>query len=704
MASIMSDQPKNPCKGVVDAPTGLDAVIRLALAKAPDDRYPNAAAFGRDLVAAASGSGHVSAVDTLQARGRKRLLVRGLVAAIAGGLLLVGAAWGVARAGKLGPDALREGLLSLHAQAGALRGPDAPPLSELAERLDALEAQRAALLARATEEARAQPTGDQRRRLTALRAAHLLAAGDVEAAEALAAELADAADAEALAVRGGLAASRDGDAKAAARDLTRALARGVAWPEVRLWRLRARARAGLKGKSQAEDALADLDAAASISGGADRLQAEGLDVLRVEALLELDRLEEATAALAALGDRAPAGVRWQVALTHVEPVLETDPDAALALVKDLPPADEPAPAALAHSKRCDALLSTLVAEQVLDDDQRDRSTVLIRLRSHLTPGRPFPARVRAGLIKHTADFNAASTRLPVLELAAAFTAAVPDDFEAQKQVGQIALWLRKRAGCLILIPSLRRAVALAEDPEERLELEIVLLRNLTTAAVTSGGDPDDARAALDLAKVVLGHATDDHSRSWVHACRGRVHAFLGDLPAAKRELDAALDLREEVNFLLWRAKVLSGMRGHEDVAFKDAFAFVLSQSTASMQCDDAMAIAYDLGLRLGRLEQARRAIEWNLSMRPYHAGWQVRLALLRLDAGDAAAAREGLTAAARYFRERGGQVDRSVALDLAEQAERIRESVQTPAGRGQLAKLVEALDVERSKHPTRRGP
>jgi serine/threonine-protein kinase len=35
MASIMSDQPKNPCKGVVDAPTGLDAVIRLALAKAP---------------------------------------------------------------------------------------------------------------------------------------------------------------------------------------------------------------------------------------------------------------------------------------------------------------------------------------------------------------------------------------------------------------------------------------------------------------------------------------------------------------------------------------------------------------------------------------------------------------------------------------------------------------------------------------------
>ena len=116
------------------------AVVLRALALDPDERYPSAAAFARDLVATASGSRTTAASRLDRARHRRR----GLGLTLVGALVLLGAAGSLAlqrsRAAaerEAERDALQRALEELTRADGPLAAED-EALADLRARAEAL--------------------------------------------------------------------------------------------------------------------------------------------------------------------------------------------------------------------------------------------------------------------------------------------------------------------------------------------------------------------------------------------------------------------------------------------------------------------------------------------------------------------------------------------------------------------------------------
>jgi tetratricopeptide (TPR) repeat protein len=349
-------------------------------------------------------------------------------------------------------------------------------------------------------------------------------------------------------------------------------------------------------------------------------------------------------------------------------------------------------------------MAPILERSRLDPAERLLLADLTRLLTRLTP-RGLPPHVRRGLLKHTADFNAASTHDDVLSLGAALAEACPDDLEVQRRVGQVAVGVKSRKSTLILLPALRRAAALEPDPGERLLLQAWVIRCLANAAVHDGGDPDDAREVLSLAKRALPRLQGD-PLGWVLASRARAHLYLGDPGAAVRDLDEAVQVSREALFLWWRAEALTALGERPAQSFDDASSYLQRQVSGNLYADAAMVLVYDQGLPQGQTERVREALEVNLRLRPRHAGWHVRLAALQVDAGNWEAARQSLAAAALWFS--GGTAAQrltpkpDLAARCAELGRRLRErSVEAAAD---LSAFVAELDAQRAQDPNRIEP
>ncbi len=681
MRKILEEEPP-PLPDDGSLPPGLDAAIAMAMAKAPADRYPDAAALARELVSVASGSGVSAAALRLQRRGRskRRLVIALALAALAGlGTWL------------------------------ALRPPPPPSAAELEERADALGREAWELLTRpgplaaeaaaveallaqaqelAADRARAEAAGetvpagdldaaaDRARAVAGLLA---LARGDFAAAQQTAAELRTDGPAPS-ALRGAVAAvDSAGSPSDALRHLERAAARGAARRELLAWRVEARVRAGLSTRTDAEQALAELD---QLAGGANDVNALPAAVrsLRVEVLLALERPDEAQAALEQLAD-APLALRWRVGLRRAKLALGPAIETARAALSGLP-----APGALLAAERAKLAEQALAEARPLVTGLKGRQLTppralhLLAIARLVRPEAPLPPDVVAPLVKHVSGvtgFGDSKAALALAELC-------PDDYEVQRTVGLMSQQsvppdVRRR-----MLECCYRAVELTDDPREKRELEY----GMCQVAAMLG----DLPACAALAERLLPQLDDSQQRAAVYAARAtaalrartQFENALADVNEALALHDLGLEFRPiKVSLLV----ALKRDEAYDEVV--DWFRFSAGKDSPDLP---EMTTVIWKGFRAD--EVSREAIYDALSKacpwRPAWWHWRIRLSWLALEhTGDPARARAPLLEAIALLQEGTGPAKHLPVLTQAEAA--------LSAGDGEgalalLAPLVDALD------------
>ncbi len=686
----------------------LPAVVAMAMAKSPADRYPTAAAFARDLAALIAGA-DTSAADQARARHTRRALAAGAAALLLAAIALAGVLWVRRAPERLAPAELEQRAGELERAARALLE-GAAPLADDQAAVDALERELAELRRLAPEPAPGAPAEPPRltraaARLAALSGLSALARGELAAAEAALGRLptSDGAPAHG-ALRGAIAALTSDVApealEEATRLLDRAIARGMARPELRAWRARARVRAGVRGEAAVAAVLADLDAAAAARGAA--TAAELTD--RARALLAAGRLDEAEGVIAAL-DPPPDWLRWELGLARLGPEPAKAPAPALALLRALPDTGRPQDrvarlAAEVHQRAARIALGPRTPET------EARLVPLLRLGHALDPTRPLPP----ALLRDALAWGTSWEVLERIDLALTLVDVAPTP-EVLRGVSAFALNLERVAPRRALLAVQRRALDLERDPARRLELQRLLALNLAWCTHRWPAQPPDLAESEEVARLaglVLPHLIDPERRAAVLEARAKALRLLGDPAAALADLaeadalGAPGDVRDFV-----RAKALVDL-GRLDEAVSAAYAQVLVTVSDDKELERTVLVLWEHARALDRWEELREGIAHMLHRKSHYPGWWVRLAQVQLRTGARAAALESLEQARAWFAQPGRGLwlppeahppRPQVAARVAAIAAALRAG--EPEAEARLDALVEELEQRRrAQHPS----
>ncbi len=655
MAGIIEDAPEDPCAGVEGAPPELSAVIRVALSKAPASRYPNAAAFGRDLVAASSGSGHVSAVVQLRSESRQRKFAQFLVAIAVSVLVLLGLTYAVVQSRKLGEDELRERLGTLKGEARKLYAKGGAPLAERGAQAVVLSDELDAMLAKAKQKVETGRVEKIRTRLTTLRGLSSLAAGDLEAAKAAYADVHESSSYEVGALGGGLAAFGEGDRAEALKLLSRALQRGLEFPELRTWRLSLR----IKGPrplsvSVAEEVLKDIQ---RLKRSREISEEEG--ALKGAAQLSLGKIAEAEATLGELAS-PPASLRWGVALALAPQGLDKTPAKSLKRLEGLPDPVPTTPAATALGRQAQNLLTAGLAtnSKLLEDIYRDLLP-LLQIVDRMQVAEPIPAKLRELLLRATDVLSGREVLDNMRYFSIAFAEASPNDVQVQRQVGLLGDWVYNGTDKLSFLPALRRAIDLTEERSQKLMLRVKLVGQLAWVA-ESRSDAKISEETIKLSTKLLDELHDPAQRAYAFLARGGGYRGVKDLESALRDFDACLELLDIPDFYYMRAKTLWELKRDPKRNFDDAFRFVSGESPGSGFVLHAMSMTWALYAEHGDADRMAAAIRNRVAIDPHYWEWWPRLAMLELQAGKSADAQKRLESCLNHIPEK--EVDRRAEL------------------------------------------
>jgi serine/threonine protein kinase/tetratricopeptide (TPR) repeat protein len=647
MAGIIDDHPEDPCAGVEGAPPELSAVIRVALSKAPESRYPNAAAFGRDLVAASSGSGNVSAVYQLRAENRHRKVVQLLMALAVAVLVLLGASYAVVQSRKLDEGELRERLGTLKEETRKLFAKGDPPLAERGAGARRLRVELDAMLSKAKEGVDTGRVEKLKIRLTTMAGLSALAAGELEAAKAAYADVKESPIFEVGALAGGLGAVGGGEPEASVKQLSRALQRGLVFPELRTWRLQLRARGPRPlPASIAEEVLGDLRRLERSRAATD---AEG--AMKGAAQLALGQIVEAEATLASLAS-PPASLRWGVALALAPQGVDKTPKKSFQRIAGLPDPVPKTPAAVALARQAQNLLAAgLVTNGKLREDTYRELLPLLQIVGRLQPAEPIPAALRETLLRATDVLMAGEVLDPMRDFSIAFAEARPNDVQVQQQVGLLSDWVYNSTDKLLLLPALRRAVALTVERSKKLALRVKLAVQLGWVAERRE-NVELGDEAIALSTELLKELDDTSLRAWAHLARGGAYRGAKDLESALREFDAAIELQEGADFFYMRAKTLWELGRNPTQNFDDAYRFVSGESPGSGFVRHAMTMTWTLFREHGDSERMASAIRSRLAIDPQYWTWWPRLALLQLELEGPEKAQKSLESALEWLNEK----------------------------------------------------
>lgn len=635
MAAIVEEELAVPT-APPGVPRGLDEVIRLSLTKDPEGRYPDAAAFGRDLAGVCRGAGAVAAGRTLSARGRRRLLARLGFALGAVALVGAGVAFAVWRMRSLSPAEVERRLRVLDERAHALYADGRPGLADCGPAREKLATELRRILQRAEVLPRGRTVERVRARLEALAGLVALARGGTAPPEVPPPPREEPLLAEEYALRGGVAALGSGDALVAVRDLGRALERPPVRPAVRAWRVRALARVGLERPNEAERALADI---AELERACGRLT-QAQRVARVRALLGLGDRVSAREAFAALEGPPPA-LCWEFALGGLSSLVEESPAEALRLVEGLPappPVHEELDRIL---RRVHARLRDLLSAKILSDAQRRRCAQWVRLAAALRPQAPFGGALRASLLAHTADYQVGDVTDEAVNLALAFSDALPEDAEVQTRIARLIPYLSGPMGRRA-VRVLERAIALGRSAEERDVMRLVYLSHLERLCWNPRyrPTPAEARKAIALADALEGTLVQPAERALVRTARAGGDYVLGRYAEARRGVEQAIALHDRAADHLALAMTLLAEGRDPDRAFEEAVTFCCTETLSERMVEGARTI---WELRAGRpRDRLIQGLRGALRLLGGRAGWWVRVARESLRAGRIGEAREDL--------------------------------------------------------------
>jgi tetratricopeptide (TPR) repeat protein len=662
MRAIAEDPPPDVREHAPGAPPAVTEVLRVALAKSPDQRYPSARAFARDLDAAARGSTTWAAGRRATPAARRWLAPLLTLAALT---TATAAALFFTRGDAPSPAAVRAGVASLSEDAWSALGRREPfglleeEARALGQRLVALEEQAGRLPAPPPRLAEA------RERVGSFAGLVALARGAPDATDAVA-RLPEHADSPAaLALRGAVAALDSSSDPAAAADALERACRTLPNPELRGWRARARLRAGDRRLGQA---LADLDALAQA-----RALTRQERILRVRALLGLGRAADARAALAGVED-PPSDLAWTAALEGLAGVLEDDPARALDRIAHLGP-----PPALTGAQeqalrrlvlRIDRLVRPLLDAARVARDRAPLEAELITL---------FRLRGRLG----SSDTWPPATRAAGLALAELH----PDDADVQSAVAGQLQRTQTNEDKLTLVGIAERAIELEEDPDRRRHLELTLCNQLARIVDGPGEsyDPARGRRCLELASRLLTRLSDPRDRAVVLASRGRVLRRAGDPEAALADLNDAVDGYPAAEHHLFRAHALLDL-GRGEEALADFSAHHVGMVDRSARWADSGVTVWELGYPRGRHATMLRSVDLLLNGYPDWAGWYVRAAWLEAELGNDDRSQTRLSEAVPHWSEQPKLVPLLPRLEAA------RAASDPEVRRSHLTALVETLE------------
>lgn len=698
ISSIVHDRPTPPSSLRRDLGPRHDALCARALAKRPAER-PSALELAEGIARLRRDGGGRRWARPL----RPVLAVAGL-AAVACALGLVALRWPRTlpsaevrrRAQRLAEraDALLRSEASL---AGALR--EAEALAAEVERLRAAAApEDRRLLVGASERVRTLTglaTLSAGRRAQAQTAAEALATAGARGGEVLAAAIAVTASPVEPAA-----------ATAGARTLGRAIAGGWRACELRAWRARALGEAGLRARHDARLALADLEAVARR-----RPLRPGEQRLRVRALLALGQQAAAEEALAALPD-PPLELRWAVALRFAGAAHAEHPREALERLRALPPQVDPAPERAKLARAVYALARSRAASLERQAEPNPEACFDLvdrcRLARLLSPAEPPPPDLIQTLLRAAlGNFERGGPgRVGDPKLGRALSELVPDDHAVQRRLAGMVEFVTDHEGRRALLVPVRRAIALAADPTERVELQTVLC--VTLAALNDrfewAYDPAECRELVAVASELLSTLAPGPKQGIAYGARAVGLRRLGRLEEAWKDLGRAVEALPTLPQLRYTRMQVARALGKTEEAILDAAYHLDRLAEASQRTNQCVVFLWE---QVGRERPAfvRPRLEAFLRSRPEYAGWWVRAALLQLLGGDAAAAGRSLAHAVHWLEEPASQAYARLRPTHLAAFRAARDAV---AARGvaaleEVARLVEDLEDLRRRSEAKPG-
>lgn len=620
IGQVLHVAPPRPSSRVPHVPRELDAICLKCLAKDAQDRYATAAELREDLDRFLSGRAPLA----LQAGSRrtKRMMVgaSALLLLLAAGLGAVLVA--KRRAGdRLSPEQLEAQRAKLEPSLRTLLTREAPLRSD-ADEIAAIVAEVRGLRERAqAESGRFTRTA---RRARALQGLLCLAEGKLALAAAAAADLEGSPLPAAMALRGGLAAvTTKSDAAQAVQDLSRAIGRGIVRSDLRSWRARAQVRAGLDGKTSAEQVLADLAAVGRVRG-AELTRAER--DLQVWALLAAGQTDKAQEALS----KASGGpkLKWAIALAQVDRLLSDSPREALQKLAGLPQTEvTPLRAKLAKRavKHTEPLQEKIRVRKLLVK-QADETLLLTlcKLARRLDPRTPLPHPLLEALFAH-GNFMGGQVNHPVMH---ALIDLAGNDFEIQRQISYLVQVRAQGFGQRRkLLPALRSAIANAPNPKERLAMQLGLCFTLA--------EIDEAKECIALASRILpGLEGRDRAEALAYRSYARYHQK--DYEEAHQDITEALAIkgggRWSKSFGFYRMCIVDALGKKREAL--EAGVESLRGSVVEWKQDRALLRVWPLARELKAYALGAEGVQNVLGYRlEYSGGWWVRLAWLEVQLG-----------------------------------------------------------------------
>jgi len=618
----------------------LERVCRRALAVDPAERYPSAEALAADLDRVARGE-PVADLDGRRRRTRRRVAVGVLALVLAGGAAGVGGLPG-------GPPPVGERLAALDAErvervaaSGSLGDVDLAPVASALAALPA-EALAADPAAEATAEA-----------LWAWVGLAALARDDEAAAEAALARSGPDGGHAAAALRGGLALAA-GAPEAACAALSPPVRRALPVPEPARWWARARFAAGVAERAEAETVRVELG----------RLRRAGFDLgaaghaLAARCAAVTGDRRRAEAALGRL-PKPPPGLAWEVALLAVADDVRAGAfEDGLARLDGLtPPSGAASPTATALARRviepAAQVLDALGPRRPVTDAEVFGLAPRFRLYGRLAPGVARPEARRERLLELLTD---SMTELPS-HLIQAIAAAYPEDADVAFYIaarGSDADYSRTASG---FEPAARRALALA-TPERRPHARLFLARVLVTqgAAREARAQAEALLAELEAGAPGMEPDLRRDVEGEARLIRARARRALGDPAGALTDLTAADRLHTARSDEVTEERILTliALDRRAD-AFEVAHASCEAPGVYGKRRRSIAGLAWQLGEQLERWEALAEVLgpleELNVVS---GIGWAMRRAIVAWARGrtdEAAVAVEGLMARSLALRE-----------------------------------------------------
>jgi tRNA A-37 threonylcarbamoyl transferase component Bud32 len=610
--------------------SGMEPVIRLAMAKEPDQRYASAADFARDLQATESSQG-TAASGVLAARKRQRAtLVLAVTLPVAAALVALSVYLFSPTA--LPEEELRRTLLALKA--------DTSPLASSAHLIEDLPERTS--------------TASLDRELAGWRA--LLAAARRERAESIPPDTPFA-----WAISG----ARGGED--AERDLSRAIRSGLARADLHRWRALA-----ADPKRDARQILSDAERwrvqADLLPGDLDPRLAAAM----ARAWLHQGDLKRASELV---HPESPRDLRWELGLARATERLLRDAPAAwkaLAPLVEEPPPPTCVERARALGRRAGVELRLRLQSGVKSEPEARAFLLLWR---RLAPDSPVPREVRAALLSEVNGIKG-----PVrLELALAAGDVFPDDVELQRGLVGAAGRLRKGAQRR-LFPAIRRAIALEVEPDERLKHQLVFAYLL---AHVGEMNKTEAQELERLVATVLPEVEDDEFKAILLSARGRQHLDRGDLHAAEVDLRDAVQLDPAfavARFML--AKLFQDTKQHQ-LALEQYLVYLRGNERNGGRREDSLRYAWSQRPH----PLAVKAIEAYLRGDPDHGGWQLRYVSLVVREAPLASLRKRCELGADLL----GKSDDPALLELASEAQGVLNLLESDQNRGPAAERLRGI-------------